>query len=233
MAKILWGCSFGCNHLLNFNLHTMKIHNCHHANVHELEFSVETGILLQNKQFKSNVCERITANIEFWESWWKSIINNYSLLINNYYKMLLWKSRKFKSKLQSIYCRLWKKSTVRLPSSIKDDNGKVNSEFCWFQPIWGGNRGVLVRAPDFRTMFEPNTRSHYLRQKLWKGTGESFISPLVQWLIWEYNYWSHAPIISNYSRWIVLDSVPAMSNRTRCNGIVVIELVSSRCRSWH
>ena len=86
------GCSFGCNYLLNFNWHTMKIHNCHHANVHELEFSVETGILLQNKQFKGNVCERITANIEFWESGWKSIINNYSLLINSYYKMLLWKS---------------------------------------------------------------------------------------------------------------------------------------------
>ena len=28
---ILWGCSLGCKNLLNFNYHTMKFHNCHHA----------------------------------------------------------------------------------------------------------------------------------------------------------------------------------------------------------
>ena len=30
--KILWEYSFGSRNLLNFNCHTMKFHNCHHAN---------------------------------------------------------------------------------------------------------------------------------------------------------------------------------------------------------
>ena len=35
-------------------------------NMNELDFSVETGILVQNKQFKSNVCEKVTANMELY-----------------------------------------------------------------------------------------------------------------------------------------------------------------------
>ena len=30
--KILWGCSFGCKNLLNFNCHTMKFGDCHYPN---------------------------------------------------------------------------------------------------------------------------------------------------------------------------------------------------------
>ena len=32
--KILWICSLKCENLLNFTWHSMKFHNCHHANQH-------------------------------------------------------------------------------------------------------------------------------------------------------------------------------------------------------
>ena len=70
--KILWGCSFGCNHLFNFINLTMKFHNCHHASEYVCTWfllAVVVGVVVVVA-----VSEKSLLFVEFCGLWlWSSI----------------------------------------------------------------------------------------------------------------------------------------------------------------